>query len=428
MNGAEGMLERLLVRLVLAAFIFFSVTGLSSPGSSSPERPSSKDTISPGPAQPEPGQLLLPDKVVDQGAVSLPLSLPQRGILLALSRWGSTTLALFDISRKELIPLATKATGELLVSFAAGKLAYLEREGVNPAKNSVEVLDLKGRRSQRIKAADDFAILGFSVSPSGEHLAYAQINLRWSRSHRVSWRSGTVELKGLESRISLTSGQNNLPGGEIPVPFAWSGRTGEVYLQGLLPFRGMVNQGTWAMMPNGSGLRRILSEPSYTGLPRLSPDGAYLAYLSTKIEALPRDYIPRPGAPPGNILAVTNLLNGEQDILAQEVGSVFGAFSWSATGKEILVSHQEWLEGRFRDAAFRRVRKDSSLQLRKIAGSPSLKVTGIAECNHGSFFWVEEDKAGARLLEDKGNGIPATPLALPEGKIQLIGCFGERGP
>ena len=311
------------------------------------------------------------------------------------------------------------------MSLAADKVAYLEREGVNPAKNSVEILDLKRRRSQRIKPADDFAILGFSLDPGGKHLAYAQVNLRWSRSHRVSWRTALADLERSETRISLTSEQNNLPGGEIPVPFAWSGSTGEVYLQGLLPFRGMVNQGIWAMMPNGSGLRRILSEPSYTGLPRLSSDGTYLAYLMARLEALPRDYTPSPGAPPGNVLAVINLLTGERGILAQEEGTAFGPLAWSATGGELLVSHRKWMEGRFRDVAFRRISNISSLQPRKITQSPSSKVTGIGECSHGPFFWVEEDNMGARLLGADADAIPATFLTLPEGKIYLIGCLGE---
>lgn len=419
------MLERPLSRVVLAVLLFFPVLGCNSPGSGSSDRASSEDTPSPGPGQgAAPGYLLLPDKVTDRGGL-LSVAIPHRGILLALSRWGSTTLAVFDVSKRALIPVITRTTGELLVSLAAGKVAYLEREGVHPAKNSVEILDLKRRKSLLIRPADDFAILGFALDPSGKRLAYAQVNLRWSRSHRVSWRTALADLEKYETRVSLTSERNNLPGGEIPVPFAWSGRRGEVYLQGLLPFRGMVTQGIWAMMPNGAGLRRILSEPSYTGLPRLSADGTHLAYLMARLEALPRDYTPSPGAPPGNVLAVINLLTGERSILAQEGGAAFGALGWSASGREILVSHREWREGRFRDVAFRRIRNNSSLQPRKIAQSPSSKVTGIGECSDGPFFWLEEDKGGARMVGANADANPATFFTLPEGKIYLIGCLGE---
>lgn len=419
------MLQRLLTRLVLAILVLAPSSSWRSSESGSADRSVSKESIPTSQAQAKPGYLLLPDKVVDRGEPFLPAALSQRGIFLALSRWGSTTLALFDTTTKAMTPVATEATGELVASLAGGRIAYLVRQGVNPAKNYVEVLDLKRRKSQLIKPADDFAILGFTLSPSGEQLAYAQMNLRWSRSHRVSWRTGLADLRRYESRISLSSGQNNLSGEEILVPFAWSGSTGKIYLQGLLPFRGMATQGIWSMSPDGSGMRKILPEPSYTGMPRLSSDGTYLAYLSSRIEALPRDYIPRPGAPPGNILAVMSLPTGEQSILAQETDAVYGVFAWSATGKEILASHQEWLEGRFRDATLRRVRKGASLRLQEIARSQSLRVTGIGECSDGSLFWVEEDDQGARLLGAKANAAPATLLAFLEGKIELIGCGGE---
>lgn len=416
------MLKKLLHGLGLAILILFP--GYTSPGSRPLDSASSEDGLSSSQVPVEPGQSILRDEVVNRGE-TFSVTLPQRGILVALTRWGSTTLAVFDVSTRVLVPVTTKATGKLLASLAADRVAYLVREDVNPAKNYVEILDLRRGRCQLVKPANDFAILGFTLSPSGEQLAYAEMNLRWSSSRRVYWRTGLADLERYETHIPMASGKDSLPGEGIPVPFAWSSKTGEVYLQGLLPFQGMVNQGIWAMKPDGSGLRRILPEPSYTGLPRLSPDGGYLAYLTTRVEVLPRAYIPSPGAPPGNVLVVVNLLAGEQSTWVQEPEAAFGAFAWSATGREFLVSHQEWLDGRFRDAAFLKGGKGTSLQMRKIALSPSSRVTDIGACRPGSLFWVEEDNEGARLRGDGANHSPATLLSLPEGKIQLVGCLEE---
>ncbi len=419
------MPRKLLKRLALAFLLVVSNTGWSSTpsGPSSPARPN--DSVSSRPTNTTPEYLLRPDKVLDSEASLSPVALPRRGFLLALSRWGSTTLAVFDASTKELIPFTTAGTGELLVSPAAGRIAYLVREGVTPTKNYIQIADLKKRKTQIVKPADDFAFLGFSLSQSGERLAYAQINLRRSRSDRLFWRLGLADLSDYETHVVFTSGQDIFPREEMPVPFASSASTGKIYLQGLLPFRGMATRGIWSMSTDGSGMRRILPGPSYTGLPRLSFAGTNLAYLSSSVEAMPRDYIAGPGAPPGNILAVTNLHTGEQSILSRQSAAAYGVFAWSATGKEILVSRQEWREGRFQDAALLKVSKGSLSELLKIAPSPTLHVTGIDECSGSDFFfWVEQDDAGARLLGAKAAGGPSLFLAFPEGKIHLIGCIG----
>ncbi|MFQ5917436.1 MAG: hypothetical protein ACE5I0_06445, partial [Candidatus Binatia bacterium] len=349
-------------------------------------------------------------------------------MLVAFTRGGSTTLAVFDFLRRVLIPVATTVTGEpgeLLVSFAADRVATLVRKGVNPARNYVEILDMKQRRHQLVEPAKDSAILGFTLSPSGTQLAYAEMNLRKSNSHRVHWSTKLTDLERHETQISVAAGPDRLDGGRILVPFGWSNRTGEVYLQGLLPFRGMVNQGIWSMRPDGSGLRRILPEPSYTGLTRLSPDGGSLAYLAPRIEALPQGTVPRPGAPPGNVLVVVNLLTRGQSTWAQEPRDAFGVFAWSTSGREILLSRQEWIENRFRDVALLRVGKDASHQLSKIVLSPSARLTDIGACRHGSFFWVEQDHQGTRLRGGGTNHNPAMLFSLPGGKIQLVGCIRE---
>ncbi len=402
------------------SLVLFAIFACHPPESTISDRASAKNNSSSNPNLREP-YLSLPDRVVDQGDVSYSGKLPGRGFFLAFSRWGTTLFAVFDPSTKTTIPLATKQTDGLSVSFSAGKIAYLMRDGFNPAKNHIEILDLRRKTNQRVEPAADFAILGFSLSPDGERVAYGQMNLRWSRSHRVSWRTGVMDLKSGESRFFLSSEKNDLSPGAIPVPFAWSQGTGELYVRELLPFRGMVGQGIWATTPTGSTLRSILPEPSYTGLPRLSPDGVYLAYLSTTLEALPRDYIPRSGFPPGNTLSTLDLLTGGRTVLPAEKTGTFGPLAWSPTGKEILVTRRDWQDGYFRDAAFLSVTTGGFRQLQKITLSSPTKVTAIGECGGNSFVWVEENRRGARLV-----GAPSqTLVSFPEGKIQFIGCLGD---
>jgi hypothetical protein len=411
-------------RLVIALAILVATSECALASSDSKDRVASKDAPESALAKIESQKLLPPVKVIDQGEIRLPLAVSRRGILLTLTRWGSTTLAFFDMARRSPTPVITKPTSQLEVSVAGTKVAYLSREGISPSNNHIEILDLDKYRRQLIEPAQDFAILGFSLSPTGEHLTFAQINLRSSRSHRIAWRIAVADLERQTSRISMTSPHKSLPERVIPIPIAWSGKTKEIYFQGLVPFQGMVHRGIWATASNGSGLRQIISEPSYTGVPRISPDGAYLAHFATKIDALPRGYIPSPGVPPANILVIRSLPAGEESVLSHRVESVFGQLAWAYTGAEILVSRREWFEGRFRDAAIERVRRQGIVELQKLFLSPAQTVTGIAECGPGALLWVEEGPKGATLIEAKPDEAPATLLSLPDGKIELIRCLG----
>ncbi|MFQ5684009.1 MAG: TolB family protein [Candidatus Binatia bacterium] len=414
------MLNRRLYYLGLAIFFIFS--GCTSSEGTSEDRFSFEDSKTPAQAPPKQDQTVVPDKVLMfKGEMSV--TLPEKGILVALRRWGSTTLAVFDIPRKLLVPIVTKTTGELVVSQNAERVAYLVRNGVNPAKNHIEILNLRQGKGQRIKPANNYAILGFTLAPHGTQLAYAGLNLRRSSSRRVHWRSGLADLEKFETRITATSENDGFPGDGIPVPFAWSGTTGEIYLRGLSPFRGMVHQGIWARKFAGSAVRRVLPEPSYTGVPRLSPDGRYLAYLTTRVEDFPPSYLPSPGAPPGNVLVVMNLLTGARRTWLQETGSAVGAFSWTVTGREILVSRQEWVEGRFRDVALLRVGREKTSHLWKFPSSPSSRVSGVEACSQGHFFWVEKDDRGAKLRADGFHPELETLFELSQGEIRVIGCL-----
>lgn len=415
------MLRRPLVCLAPVFLILF--VGCNGPGSKSADQPFSEVGRSLNKPSWEQGAAATPDKILNQEWAPA-FTLPERGIVLALTRWGSTTVAVLSVATGAITTLATAETGEPVASLAGERLAYLVRAGVYPADNHVEILNLRRKTRQLVRPASDFAILGFALSPSGSRLAYAEINLRWSNSRRTIWRIGLADLEKPAVQVLVASRNEERSDEGIPIPFAWSARLKEIYLQRLLPFRGMVSQGLWAMKPDGSGSRRILSEPSYTGLPRLSPDGDSLAYLAARIDALPRDYIPEPGPPPGNILAVMNPTTGEETIWSRKIGSAFGAFTWSPTANEIVVTQQEWLEGRFHDTAFLGIGAENSRPLRKIALRRLRKVADIHMCRAGPFFWVERDKSGASLHGDGTGPEPITFLTLPEGKIRLIGCLG----
>jgi len=410
---------RLLRYFALASLLLLA--GCTSGGSGAPDPPSSEDIISSPQGRGGSSETVVPSHSEERE--SFALSLPRRGIFVATIRWGLTTLGVFDVANRALAPVATRETGELLISGSRDRLAYLVREGPNPRKNFVEVIDWRRRKSLAVKPASDFAILGFTLNPSGDRLSYAAMNLRKSRSHHVTWRAGLADLERYETRLSLESGPDKVLEEGIPVPFGWSRRREEIFFQIKLPLRGMVKQGIWAMKPDGSSWRQILPEASYTGVPRLSPDGASLAYFATSQELLPQGYIPAPGEPPANVLTVMNLMTGDKSVWTQKSGTAFGAFAWSPSGKEILVSEQEWSEGRFHDGGLLRVAKDKTQAVVGIGrSSPFVKVTDVLVCGDGSVFWVEELGAGARLRAMAAR-IPATLLTHPDGKIHLFSCL-----
>jgi hypothetical protein len=397
--------------------------GCASPGTAATDRTSAKQRA---PAKEEPAEsreVVRLKKPVAEARVNI--TLPQKGVLVAFVRWGLTTLGVFDVASGKLIRLATKQTGDLVVAQAANRLAYLVREGPNPAKNTIEILDFRRGEFLVVEPATDYAILGFTLSPEGRHLSYAAMNIRASRSTQVTGRAGLADLERQEIRVTLTSNPRQAAVEGIPVPFEWSNRTGRIYLQGWLPFRGMVKQSIWAIKPDGTNLTRIIPEPDYTGIPRLSPDGSRLSFLATELESLPRDYVAPPGAPPGNALFVMNLATGDKEPWAQRTDSTLGTFGWSESGEEILAVEQAWQKGRFRDVEILRIGKGKSVSVEKIDQSQSFKeITGILECRDGSHYWVEKNRASAKLhVRTKGN-LQAL-FDLPEGSIRLLGCLNR---
>jgi hypothetical protein len=284
------------------------------------------------------------------------------------------------------------------------------------------MLDWRSGSGWIVEPATDDAVLGFAFDADGKHLSYATMNLRNSRSTHVTWRVGLLDLERQQARIVMDSAAQKIGEEGIPVPFAWSSRTGRLYLQGWSPFRGMIRQSIWTMSPERGEPAKIIPAPNYTGVPRLSPDGARLAYLSTDMGSLPADFVAAPGAPPGNRLSVMDLNTGEEDAWARGGKTAFGAFAWSRGGEEVVVAEQAWLNGRFRDVAVRRIGKGTTLSVANIDSPQSVKeVASLLECRERNLFWVEKERAAAKLYVNRG-GISKLLFELPDGAIQLLGC------
>jgi hypothetical protein len=385
-------------------------------------------------------------------------ALPQQGVMVALTRWGQTTLGVFDpstrapasaggsrsgfrptgvlegatglpvglhVSNAKMIPLAKRETGALVVAQGGSRLAYLVREGPNPARNHIEILDWRSGSGLIVEPATDDAVLGFALDGEGKQLSYATMNLRDSRSTHVTWRVGLLDLERQQARIVIDSAAEKIREEGIPVPFAWSSRTGRLYLQGWSPFRGMIRQSIWAMSPERGEPAKIVPAPNYVGTPRLSPDGARLAYLGTDMGSLPAEFVAPPGAPPGNLLSVMDLTAGAEVPWARGGKTAFGALAWSADGEEVVAAEQAWLKGRFRDVEIRRIGKGASVSVAKIDQSQSVKeVASILECRERNLFWVEKERAAAKLYVNR-SGTSQLLFELPDGAIQLLGCLNR---
>lgn len=360
-------------------------------------------------------------------------ALPQQGVMVAFMRWGETMLGVFDVAGAKMIPLAKRETGALVVAQGGSRLATLVRESPNPARNHIEILDWRNGGSLVIEPATDDAVLGFAFDAEGKHLSYATMNLRNSRSTHVTWRVGLLDLERQQARIVMDSAVQKIGEEGIPVPFAWSGppaerragRTGRLYLQGWSPFRGMIRQSIWALSPERGEPAKIVSAPNYVGTPRLSPDGVRLAYLGTDMGSLPAEFVAPPGAPPGNLLSVMDLTAGAEVPWARGGKTAFGTFAWSAGGEEVVAAEQAWLNGRFRDVEIRRIGKGTAVSVAKIDSSQSVReVAGIFECRERNLFWVEKERAAAKLYVNRGE-VSQLLFELPDGAIQLLGCVNR---
>jgi len=398
--------------------------GHSLPAVSAADAPAAQQGIPLTQPLPESREILRPKKENSEGLLGS--ALPQTGLLVALARWGLTTLGLFDTSSRQVIQIASgKETGPLMVSLAPNLLAYVVRESPNPGKNTVEIMNWRHGKSLVLQPGSDSAFLGFALDPEGKTLAYAAMNLRASRSTHVIWHIGLADLERGETRVIVKSNSHTAPEEGIPVPFAWSSQSKLIYLQGWLPFRGMLRQSIWSMNPDGTKLTKIIAAPDSIGIPRISPDGLRLGYLSAELDKLPPDYLPAPGVPPGNVLSVMDLVGESKAAWARAGDGAFGTFGWSAASEELLVLAQAWVKGRFRDVEVRRIGKATSLSVTKIVPSQSPKeITDITECRDRTLFWVEKNPAATKLYASREGNAQAV-FDFPDGAIQLLGCVNR---
>ncbi len=344
---------------------------------------------------------------------------------MATIRWGSTTLAALDLRSGALVALVTRPSGEMDMTGSPDRVAYLTREGVDPCRNYLEILSFKEGAIYQVKPENGFAILGFSFGSRPTELILTEMNLRDSRSRRAHWRTVLADVGTGDTRVAISSDSRRTTAEAIPVPLGRSAETGEAYFIGLLPFRGMIQGGLWAMSFDGQGPKEIAAETAYVGHPRLSADGDFLAYLSSNPESLPVRDITAPGAPAGNVLVVTDLRKGRKISVAEKPDEAFGCLRWSAASDEILVVRRHWLSGRFRDEGFLAGAKESSFKLGATGFSPSrdATVTDIARCEGSSLFWVEKGARGTTLRQGGEDPEPTTLLALDDGDIRVLGCF-----
>ncbi|MFZ0888400.1 MAG: hypothetical protein WA005_08105 [Candidatus Binataceae bacterium] len=354
-------------------------------------------------------------------------ALPSEALLVATIRWGSTTLSALDLRGGALVPIVTKPSAEMDIAAAPGRVAYLVREGSDPTRNYVETLDLRTRRTYRFKPPAGFALLGFALDPARSDIAYSAMDIRNSRSRRAYWQSALADLETGKDRIYLSSGPQSLTGEAIPIPFGWSPSSGEIYFRGLMPFRGSIDGDLWAMREDGSGLIRLLADSEYVGRPALSPDGSFLAYLSSRADLLPVSQIRTPGAPPGNTLTVMDLATGRKTSVTGKAGVTFGCVRWSAADDEVMAERREPREGGPDALALVSGSAGDSFQLRDLAAQPSVEaaVVDIARCRAGGpLFWVERDQRQSRLRTARSSRDAATLLALGGGELRVIGCLG----
>jgi len=360
-------------------------------------------------------------------AGEIPAALPSQALLVATVRWGSTTLSALDLRGGAIVPIVTKPSAEMDIAAAPGRVAYLVREGSDPTRNYVETLDLQTRRAYRFGPPAGFALLGFALDPAGSDLAYSAMDIRRSRSRSAYWQSALANLETGKDRICLSSGPHSPTGEAIPIPFGWSPSSGAIYFRGLMPFRGMIDGDLWAMREDGPGLIRLLADSEYVGRPALSPDGRFLAYLSSQADLLPVSQIRAPGAPPGNTLTVMELATGRKTSVTGKAGVTFGCVRWSAADDQVIAERREPREGREDALALVSAAARDAFQLRDIAVQPSAgaAVVDIARCGAGGpLFWVEKDGGQRRLRTARSSREAATILALGGGELRVIGCLG----
>ena len=351
------------------------------------------------------------------------LPVPSGSALVSINRLFGTTLGIVGPDYKAVTSASSPQPIEnIQVSRGARTVAYLVLDGLNPANNYIETIDLGARQTWQIKASDGFAILGYTLEPGGKRLAFTEVGLRGSSSRQASWHLLIADLEKGWAREVIKSETHPVPEETVFIPFAWSTQIGEVYLYGMHPFGGGWGHGIWSVQPDGTGLRQLITESKFVRLPLLSPDGLQFVYLSSDIESLPRKYIPGIGAPPGNTLITMNLKTGQEQVIAQIKERTFGAMAWTRNSDELILTRQEWQDNNLYDTGLVAIPVKGTEEREIIALSQPSSITNIFDYgNDNAVLWVNKGQKGSDLLLQKRDTATTSILSVPDGRIKIIG-------
>lgn len=351
------------------------------------------------------------------------LPIPSGSALVSINQLFGATLGTVRPDCKAIVSSsAPRSIENVQVSRGAKTVAYLVLDGLNPANNYIETVDLGARQTWQIKATDGFAITGFSLETGGKQLAFTEVGLRGASSRQAAWHLLIADLEKGWAKEIIKSETHPVPEKIVFTPFAWSTRIGEIYLYGMHPFGGGWGRGIWGVQPDGTGLRQLLTESKFVRLPLLSPDGLQFAYLSSDIESLPKQYIPGIGAPPGNTLLTMDLKTGQEQVVAQIKEKTFGAMAWSRSSGELILTRQEWQDNSFADTSIIAVPVTGTGEREIVALSQPASITDIFDHDKdGALLWVNKGQKGSDLLLIKRDTAPTRILSVPDGQIKIVG-------
>lgn len=356
------------------------------------------------------------------GGSGLQWSIPKGSALIAVSYLYGTTIGTVTPTGKVVMsPTPAASVKDVQASRGGNRLGYVAARGIDPGENFIETEDLSTGVTQQVKAASGFAIFGFIIAPDGRGILFSEAALVGTSSSQVPWRLLIADLEQGQARQVMSSEASRDMGESVPVPFAWSGLTGEVYLRAVRPFRGGGGDGIWAMRPDGSGLRQVLREEEFLGTPLLSPDGGWFAYLASDLQALPAGFIAGVGEPPGNILLVRGMKTGEERTIVRVKDRAIGALAWSLRGESLLTSRREWMEGRLRDTSIVAFSVEDSTERQVLSLPPGSNVRDIFDLGTSGLLWVNEGRDGSDLMVSRGTGPFPGILTVPQGQIKIVG-------
>lgn len=336
---------------------------------------------------------------------------------VTMNRDARVSIAALD-DQGTMTPLtAPELTGTIRLSADGRSLAVERMQGPDSRENRIEIASLVSSRAWELRAGEGCSIFGFALDPSGGRIAYMQIAMRGTLKP-TPWQITVADLANPEQSKTVKG-----DGPAALVPFAWPERD-TLLLQARVPFQAAGEEGLWRIRPDGSGLVQLLQESDYVGEPTVSADGAWLAFLSVDIEALPPLALQGTGEPPANRLLVKNLASGEMRALAQADGSApSGALSdpvW-ANG-QVYFARGEWKENAFVYGSIERAALNpaSSQTLVRLTSGQALGSWRV--CGDNSILYSIQGGKGD-TLEWRARDAVRTIAAPSNTEIDILSCM-----